>query len=423
MMITAVVILVCITVYYTIGKNCQSLILTVLCGYIYWLVAPSSLYLILGTSLVMAGYGQIISRCQRKWILCQPILLLIIGFILFRYLSSSMGSPLGYSVVAFSAISLLVDQYRTGLKYSYIDCLSFLLFAPKIFAGPIVRANDFISSEAKRFDWSLIYKGLKYLIFAAFCKLIAGDILTNIECDQTGFTLFFQILLFGLNFFFDFWAYSMMAIGAGMIMGYELPISFNRPYYSTSFRSFWHRWNITLGTWLRDYIYIPMGGKCNSGLKWCVSILSVFIISGLWHGSTWPFLLWGVIHGLLLIIERFIIRPERLKKFGKVSYGIVVFVLVSFLWQLFIIDDVSVLSNRVGSLFTISEFNWAVSIRVLISFIIMAGLTNPSAMDLIENNSKRHTDIIKEVTMLSLMLLSLVIFNCPLSFNFFYFRF
>ena len=91
--------------------------------------------------------------------------------------------------------------------------------------------------------------------------------------------------------------------------------------------------------------------------------------------------------------------------------------------QLFSIDDVSVLSNRVGSLFTISEFNWAVSIRFLISFIVMAGLTNPSAMDLIENNSKRHTDIIKEVTMLSLMLLSLVIFNCPLSFNFFYFRF
>lgn len=130
-MISAIVILVCIAVYYTISKNCQSLILTVLSGYIYWLVAPSSLYLILGTSLVMAGYGQIIPRCQRKWILCQPILLLIIGFILFRYLSSSVGSPLGYSVVAFSAISLLVDQYRTGLKYSYIDCLSSLLLRLK----------------------------------------------------------------------------------------------------------------------------------------------------------------------------------------------------------------------------------------------------------------------------------------------------
>lgn len=172
----------------------------------------------------------------------------------------------------------------------------------------------------------------------------------------------------------------------------------------------------------RLYLH-PNGRKCNIGLKWCVSILAVFIISGLWHGSTWPFLLWGVIHGLLLIIERFIINPERLKKFGKVSYGIVVFVLVSFLWQLFVIEDVSVLSNRVGSLFAISEFNWAVSIRFLISFIVMAGLTGPSVMDLIENNSKHHTDIIKEVTILSLMLLSLVIFNCPLSFNFFYFRF
>lgn len=260
-MISAVVILVCIAVYYTIGKNCQSLILTILSGYIYWLVAPSSLYIILGTSLVMAGYGQIMPRHQKKWILYQPIFLLFTGFVLIRYFSSSVGSLLGYSVVAFSAISLLLDQYRTGREYSFIDCLSFLLFAPKIFAGPIVRAINFISSEAKRFDLSLIYKGLKYLIFAAFCKLIVGDILTNTECNQTGFTLFFQILLFGLNFFFDFWAYSMMAIGAGMIMGYKLPISFNRPYYSSSFRIFWHRWNITLGTWLRDYIYIPMGGN------------------------------------------------------------------------------------------------------------------------------------------------------------------
>lgn len=420
---TVAIILISIIVYYLVGRITQSVILIALNVYIYWVVAPEYFWVMMLLGLLMALYSQVIQKHQNKWILSQLIVILCLVFISIRLTNGGVGSILGFSVLAFSSISLLVDQYRTGQKFGYLDSLNYILFAPKIFAGPIVRASNFVCSTKKTFCGINVYIGFKYLIFAAFCKFALGELLTKTDCDGQGINLFFQIMTFALNFFFDFWAYSLMAMGAGLVLGYNLPKSFHKPYYSLSFREFWHRWNITLGTWLRDYIYIPLGGNRNSGCKWGLSIMAVFLISGLWHGSTWPFIVWGVCHGLLIIIERGIIKPEGFTKTGRAVYGAVIFILVAFLWQLFIVDKFPSLFVKWQDLFTASPVSWRGIMRFIGAFGCMCIFTDDGILRLIERQSEDRKTIIREVTLLSAMILTLIIFNQPVSFNFFYFRF
>lgn len=241
--------------------------------------------------------------------------------------------------------------------------------------------------------------------------------------EGTGLNLWLQVVTFAIGIFFDFWAYTMMAIGMGHIFGYSLPISFYRPYYSGSFRVFWHRWNITLGTWLRDYIYIPLGGNRNKPVKWCVVVLLVFLVSGIWHGTTWPFLIWGGCHALLLCVERLLIKPQRLHLLAKIAYGIFVFIAASLLWQFFIVDSFEDIGRFLHNLFQYQPAKWPLLAQAVGCLLFMALLTAKPVYRLIATESTGRYAIIAEVGMLSLMLAILVFLNCPMSFNFFYFRF
>lgn len=417
-----VIILIAMALYYTIGRNYQSLILVVLSLYVYWGLASWNVVFIGGLGVCVALCSMLLSHTQNKLFVAVPILLLGCGFFILKSQYSGLTLPLGYSVIAFTSISLLVDQYKSPRQYSFLDCLSFLLFFPKIFAGPIERANHFIRNEKKSFEVNIIYSGIKYLIFAAFCKLVIGDYFTAVDMQGEGVNLWFHVLCYSLNFFFDFWAYSLMAIGLGKLFGYDLAISFYKPYYSISFREFWHRWNITLGTWLRDYVYISLGGNRNKTLKWMAVVFLVFLVSGVWHGTMPPFILWGIIHACLLIIEHFAIKSD-MNRITRFFYSVGIFVIVSFLWQLFIIDDIEIIPVIVTNLFTYSSLQWSCMARFLIGGISMIILTSNYIFSLVETNSHTRKRIIAEVSLLSLMLVALLIFNCPINFNFFYFRF
>lgn len=418
---TAAIIIIGIILYYLLGKSIQNIVLVLLSGYVYWIVSPGTFIPVMITAFCMALYSLWIPRTRKLLVLCQPIGLLIAAFVICRF--NDNGNILGFSVVAFSSISLLVDQYRTGTKYSFVDSLSYILFVPKIFAGPIVRADKFVCGERKKFNPNVIYRGIKYLIFAAFTKLIMADTISSCDFQCSGWEMLIQIFMFALNFFFDFWAYSLMAIGAGLIFGYELPVSFNRPYYSSSFREFWHRWNITLGTWLRDYIYIPLGGKNNKNVGWSFTILVVFLVSGLWHGSTLPFIVWGLIHGLLLIVERLVVKPEHLVGFPKIIYCIAVIIVVSFLWQLFILENINAIGQRLTCLFTLGDLRYVTVVKLIFSIFGMILLTSSWMMSAVTKQYNSRRAIVKEVTILSVMLVVLVLFNRQMSLNFFYFRF
>lgn len=418
-----IVLLIGLIAYYLIGKVGQSLILVFLSLYVYWIVAGWNILIIAFVLVTVLVCAKALEKHHSRWLVAASSIVLASGFILLRQRIAGVALPLGYSVLSFTSISLLVDQYRSARHYNVSDMAAYLLFFPKIFAGPIERAHQFIAAERKRFEWGSIYKGVKFLIFASFCKLIIGDKLSAVSMEHSGLNLWLQIITFSIGFFFDFWAYTLMAIGVGHIFGFRLEVSFDRPYYSGSFREFWHRWNITLSTWLRDYIYIPLGGNKTSPLNWCAVVILVFLVSGVWHGSTWPFLIWGGCHAMLLCIERLFIKPGSLQLWAKVIYGIFVFVAASMLWQLFIVDSVGDVGTLINNLFQYQPFKYGMGIQAALCLLSMVVLTAKPVYRLVSVESSGRKDIIAEVTMLSLMLAILLVLNCHLSFNFFYFRF
>lgn len=420
----SIAIIICgLILYYTIGKRYQSWILVALSLFVYWQVAKWDVLLISIIAVMVGNCALYLEHKRSKQTVIIPATIILAGFFLLRYNVCGAGFPLGYSVLAFTSISLLIDQYRRPTHYRYGDMLSYLLFFPKIFAGPIERASDFIPVSEKQFSLKVCYLGIKYLIFAAFCKFVISDNIGVIDHWENGLNLWMQVFIFAIKFFFDFWSYTLMAIGIGNIFGYNLSVNFYKPYYSASFREFWHRWNITLGTWLRDYIYIPLGGNRLSFVKWSVLILFVFLISGLWHGTTLPFFVWGICHGALLVFERVTIGRKELTRLPRVTYSVVVFIIVSLLWQLFIVDTLGDAVNRYGHLFECAPIQWNVAMQLALCGIAYILLTSDKVFSLVREISDNRTFVIAEVSMLSAMIVFLILLNCPMTFNFFYFRF
>lgn len=420
----SIAITICaVILYYTVGKRYQSWILIALSLFVYWKVVQWNILLLFSIALMVGICASYLERNNTKTAVAIPVSVIIAGFFFLRFDVGGLGFPLGYSVLAFTSISILIDQYRNPAHYRYADLLSYLLFFPKIFAGPIERASNFISSSEKRFNNMSCYVGFKYLIFAAFCKLVITDNLASTELTGIGVNLWMEIFVYSIGFFFDFWAYTLMAIGVGKLFGYDLSANFFKPYYSSSFREFWHRWNITLGTWLRDYIYIPLGGNKLSYIKWALAVLLVFIVSGVWHGTTLPFIVWGICHGILLIAERGLVSQKNLQLLLKVAYSMVVFILVSLLWQLFIVDSLGSAIQRYASLFDSEPFHGELAVKLVLSSLAYILLTSSRVFSLIQKSSNNRTFVIAEVSMLAVMLSALIFLNCPMSFNFFYFRF
>lgn len=422
-MMLLLILIFSLFVYYIANRFWQPIILTSLSLYVYWVLSGSNILWIVGFSLIVAIYSKVLFHKQSLLILCQPIAVFIIGFILLRdYLSGTI-LPLGYSVLSFTGIGLLVDQYRKPKNYRVWDITSLLLFFPKIFAGPICRADSFIAYESKKLNAINLYLGFKYLIFAAFIKLVMADMVSNVQEYTSGLNALLEMIKFGLNFFFDFWAYSLMAIGLGLIYGYNLPVSFCRPYYSDSFRQFWRRWNITLGGWLKDYIYIPLGGNKLSLFKWAVAISTVFLISGLWHGNTLPFIIWGLTNAFLMIMEHLVTLRFISGKIIKFIYRTIVIITTMLLWQLFIVDSVSEVWWRYVSVFNVVPLNLTTLITCIASIIGMILLTSRPIEAVVFSWPTKKPYIILEVSMLCIMVAILLVFTQDLSFNFFYFRF
>ncbi len=420
----SIAIIICtIVLYYTVGKHYQSWILVALSLFVYWQVAQWNILLLSAIAIMVGICASYLEHNKTKIAVAIPIAVIIAGFFFLRSDIGGIGFPLGYSVLAFTSISILIDQYRNPVHYRYADILSYLLFFPKIFAGPIERASNFISSSEKQFNGMSCYEGSKYLIFAAFCKLVVADNLASAELTGIGVNLWMEIFVYSIGFFFDFWAYTLMAIGLGKLFGYDLSVNFFKPYYSSSFREFWHRWNITLGTWLRDYIYIPLGGNQLPYIKWILAVLLVFIVSGIWHGTTLPFIAWGICHGILLITERGLVSEKKLPPLLQVAYSMIVFIFVSLLWQLFIVDSLSDAIQRYSFLFDSEPFHGEIAVKLVLSSLAYILLTSSSVFSLIQKSSENRTFVIAEVSMLAVMLSALILLNCPISFNFFYFRF
>ncbi len=264
--------------------------------------------------------------------------------------TSSIVLPVGISFFTFQGISYLVDVYRKDCEVvkNYIDLAFFLSFFPQLVAGPIVRASTFIPQLYRKYHLSKQEFGhaIFLIITGLFKKLVISNYLAVNLVDRvffepgsyTGVENLLAVYGYGLQIFADFSGYTDIAIGIALLFGFRLPINFNSPYKAASLTEFWHRWHISLSTWLRDYLYIPLGGNRKGKVRKNINLLVTMLLGGLWHGAHLRFLIWGGIHGVGLIIEK-LTTKFRIKylsaKWLKVLGILVTFNLVSVAWVFF----------------------------------------------------------------------------------------
>lgn len=282
-----------------------------------------------------------------------------------RYLGIAL--PIGLSFHTFQAMSYTFEVYygrQKAEKHFGIYAL-YVMFYPQLVAGPIERPQNILHQfhEKKTFDYQRLSSGLRMMIWGLFKKVVIADNLagfvntayTSPE-DHTGMTLLLTSYFFAFQIYCDFSGYSDMAIGAARVMGYDLMENFRTPYIATSIKEFWSRWHISLSTWFRDYLYIPLGGNRTGKAKWMLNLFLVFLISGIWHGANWTYIVWGALHGIFLMIaiikddvlERKGIKFSKNNKFINWSNVFITFQLTSFAWIFF-------RANSIQDAFTIIE--------------------------------------------------------------------
>lgn len=269
--------------------------------------------------------------------------------------------PVGISFYSFQKVAFVVDTlvFKQPLP-RFLDYLNFAGFFPQIVAGPIERRRDLLPQmEQFRFRWSAanLNEGASWIALGLFFKLCLADNLAgffNGASVSNAYLIWMNNLLFGLRIYYDFAGYSLVAVGLGRCLGVKLTLNFRSPYCATSMVEFWRRWHITLSQWFRDYLYIPLGG---GRVRWWVfNIALVFVVSGIWHGAGWNFVLWGAIHGAALIINRFFGAKLKLPAF--ISWLLTM--LTSFCaWLGFYETRTGVLALKLKTLFTPGAYGHA----------------------------------------------------------------
>jgi len=299
-------------------------------------------YIILLSILLNYGCGRLLEWAdrgegrERGWILAGGIAVNLALLVYFKYVNFLLDQinrllaewgaggidftpvhlPLGISFFTFQAISYLVDVYRreTTAQRNLFDAALYIALFPQLIAGPIVRYHDVADQIRTRHRESvdLFASGIQRFVFGLAKKMlianplgeVADQIMDMPAADLTTGVAWLGIICYGLQIYFDFSAYSDMAIGLGRMFGFRFLENFNYPYVSQSIQEFWRRWHISLSTWFRDYLYIPLGGNRKGPWRTYFNLALIFILCGLWHGANWNFLVWGLLHGSYLVIER-----------------------------------------------------------------------------------------------------------------------
>lgn len=273
--------------------------------------------------------------------------------------------PIGISFFSFQAIGYLLDIYHNRIKaeHNIIDYTLFVSFFPQITSGPISKAEDLIPQlkNLKPFEYAKAASGLKFLLWGMFLKVVVADrlgIFVNAVYENyqfySGIDCFIASVFYSIQIYGDFAGYSLMALGIAKCLGIDLINNFERPYLATSITSFWKRWHISLTQWLTRQIYIPLGGSRTSKIKTYRNILITFIVSGIWHGANWTFIIWGAFHGIIQIIEKALsIQKETHKnKLIAIIRIIITFLLVNFAWIIFRIPSIDETWDIITKIFT-----------------------------------------------------------------------
>ncbi len=443
-----IIIVLSIIGYYRLPKIVlKNLLLLLTCILFYTILEGYRIGILFFIIISTYLFAKFITKHNNKWLLYSGIIINVLILLLYKYIPLISEFqffkylPIGLSFYTFQSISYLIDIFKGKIKqhYSLIEVAIYLSFFPKIMAGPIERADSFVIQlqNPQIYNSIRIFSGLKIILLALCFKFVLANqigVIVDVSLMNyktiSVFNILITSMLFSFQIFCDFYAYSILAIGVASLYGIELSQNFNYPYFSNSFKTFWKRWNITLTSWLRDYIYIPLGGNRVYVFQWVFNVILVFVISGIWHNASLNFILWGFLHSIFLIIERYAnnIVPAYFKKNTplKLIYSIIVFVIISLLWLIFRIEDTQQLQTIFSQL-TNFDYNNIMWKGLLVVTVLSLGVVILKKSQIVENyifQTCNHTSfILREVILINGIMLLLLFLTISINRNFIYFKF
>ncbi len=338
-----------------------------------------------------------------------------------RYFNISL--PIGISFYTFQTLSYTIDVYRGQIKASdsYLDYMMYVSMFPQLIAGPIVRYTDIEKKIKKRIhSFDKFHQGLNRFIIGLSKKVLIADqmamLFESLKATDLSFVgSWVMLFVYGIHIYFDFSGYSDMAIGLGKMFGFDFLENFNYPFISKSVSEFWQRWHISLGSWFKEYVYFPLGGSRSSKGTTIRNLLIVWSLTGLWHGASMNFVLWGLYFGVFIVVE----KSLTIKNVPKLVKHLYLLVVVTFSWMLFAFTDISDWGLIIKSLLGMNGFITNVDIYYLSSFSFMLVIAIVFLVPLKIKLSER----VKGILMIVLFIISLT-FIVDSSFSpFIYFRF
>lgn len=331
--------------------------------------------------------------------------------------------PIGISFFTFQGMSYIIDIYRKDGKVNknIFSVALYISFFPQLVAGPIVKYKA-IDEQIRNRKESIDYfsHGISRFVIGLSKKIIIADMLGSISdnifnlANSSGIdtiTAWLGAICYTLQIYFDFSGYSDMAIGLGYFFGFEFPENFNYPYISKSITEFWRRWHISLSTWFKEYLYIPLGGNRRGNVYF--NLFIVFLVTGLWHGSSWNFIIWGLWHGLFMIIERFIRDKEWYKKIPSFIKVFITLFIVLIGWVLFKaatfeegLKYLSIMFGLINFSNITFEFTYFINSKLILLIVIGAIASTPMFKNIL--NKYRNIEILEIIKTISIILLFIV---------------
>jgi len=376
---------VVVAAYYTIARNCKTGFLLLASYYFYVCWDPRFLIVLLFSTLVTYVFGLALNKVGTKQLKLGILILALVfnigSLFIFKYANFAVDSiqsilefcslsvklnlpkfllPVGISFYTFKTVSYLIDVYTGKIhpEKRFERFALYISFFPSLLAGPIDRAGNFLPQISNKisFNEAKIKSGLKLICWGLFKKVVIADQLAiyvdtvyNNIYHHTGMSYIIATYFYTFQIYCDFSGYSDIAIGCGLILGLQLMPNFNFPYFSTSMRDFWRRWHISLSTWFRDYVYIPLGGNRVSSVHMYFNFFITMTLCGVWHGAAWNFVVWGMLHSAFLCFDSpKLPYAENLRKYFSVPKIVIkwwkifiTFQIVSFLWIFFRVNSLS----------------------------------------------------------------------------------
>lgn len=443
-------------VYFAVPRRFKNTVLLIASLFFYGYGEPIYLLLMAASILLFYFCGLLIGKnegnrkAQKAWLVVSIVVsLTLLG--IFKYADFFIDSfnavtglsipllrlalPIGISFYTFQCLSYTIDVYRGEVpaQKNFITFGAYVALFPQLIAGPIVRYVDVVRElESRKHTWDDFAQGMRRFLVGLAKKVIIADnfalLMDIFEKSNQQSVLFswMYAIAFMMNIYFDFSGYSDMAIGMGRMLGFHFIENFNYPYISSSIQEFWRRWHMSLGSWFRDYVYIPLGGNRVGKLRWVFNTLAVWMLTGLWHGASWNFVLWGLMFAVLLMIEKWV--PALKKLPGFLRHGYVLFlVLISFvIFNHADYSAVTVLKDMFGANglpFVNSDTLYYLRGFALLFIAAFIGAT-PIVRDTAAKIGRTRVGAVLEVVMMAALLLVCTAYLVDGSFSpFLYFRF